>query len=74
MEQNTRPGLSNRMLWRFARKICVGFADTAAFFDASRVVVTGNPVRLRFIPDALRKDLGSTSNPCFRRVERRAPT
>jgi len=55
MEQNTRPGLANRMLWRFARKICVGFADTAAFFDASRVEVTGNPVRLRFIPGALRK-------------------
>ncbi|MBI3758168.1 MAG: undecaprenyldiphospho-muramoylpentapeptide beta-N-acetylglucosaminyltransferase [Deltaproteobacteria bacterium] len=50
MEQNTRPGLSNRMLWRFARKVCVGFADTATFFDASRVVITGNPVRLRFIP------------------------
>lgn len=55
MEQNTRPGLANRMLWRFARKICVGFADTAAFFDPSRVVVTGNPVRLRFIPGPLRK-------------------
>lgn len=55
MEQNTRPGLSNRMLWRFARKICVGFADTAAFFDTSRVEVTGNPVRLKFIPGTLRK-------------------
>jgi UDP-N-acetylglucosamine--N-acetylmuramyl-(pentapeptide) pyrophosphoryl-undecaprenol N-acetylglucosamine transferase len=55
MEQNTRPGLSNRMLWRFARKICVGFADTAAFFDASRVVVTGNPVRLRFLPGPRQK-------------------
>jgi UDP-N-acetylglucosamine--N-acetylmuramyl-(pentapeptide) pyrophosphoryl-undecaprenol N-acetylglucosamine transferase len=55
MEQNTRPGLSNRMLWRFARKICVGFAETAAFFEASRVEVTGNPVRLRFIPGPLRK-------------------
>jgi len=55
MEQNTRPGLSNRMLWRFARKICVGFPDTAAFFDTARVEVTGNPVRLRFIPGSLRK-------------------
>jgi len=55
MEQNTRPGLSNRMLWRFARKVCVGFADTAAFFEATRVVVTGNPVRLRFVPGTLRK-------------------
>jgi UDP-N-acetylglucosamine--N-acetylmuramyl-(pentapeptide) pyrophosphoryl-undecaprenol N-acetylglucosamine transferase len=50
MEQNTRPGLSNRILWRFARKICVGFADSADFFDATRVEVTGNPVRLKFIP------------------------
>jgi len=55
MEQNTRPGLSNRMLWRFASKVCVGFADTAVFFDASRVVVTGNPLRLRFIPRPLLK-------------------
>ncbi len=55
MEQNTRPGLSNRMLWRFARKICVGFADAAPFFDPSRVVVTGNPVRLRFVPGPLQK-------------------
>ena len=29
MEQNTRPGLSNRMLWRFARKVCVGFDEAA---------------------------------------------
>ncbi len=55
MEQNTRPGLSNRMLWRFARKICVGFPDTAAFFDRSRLVVTGNPVRLKFIPEPSQK-------------------
>jgi len=55
MEQNTRPGLSNRILWRFARKICVGFTETATFFDPARVEVTGNPVRLRFIPGPLRK-------------------
>ena len=27
MEENTRPGLSNRMLWRFAKKVCVGFDE-----------------------------------------------
>ncbi len=32
MEQNTRPGLANRLLWRFARKICVGFDETATAF------------------------------------------
>ena len=45
MEQNTLPGLSNRMLWRFARRICVSFADERAYFSPDKVVVTGNPVR-----------------------------
>ncbi|MGH7248077.1 MAG: UDP-N-acetylglucosamine--N-acetylmuramyl-(pentapeptide) pyrophosphoryl-undecaprenol N-acetylglucosamine transferase [Pseudomonadota bacterium] len=50
MEQNTRPGLANRLLWRFARKICVGFDDAAAYFSAARVTVTGNPVRFSVVP------------------------
>ena len=49
MEQNTRPGLANRMLWRFARKICVGFDETASYFTPGKVEVTGNP--LRFVPN-----------------------
>ena len=49
MEQNTLPGLANRMLWRFARKICVGFDETAGYFTPAKVEVTGNP--LRFVPN-----------------------
>jgi UDP-N-acetylglucosamine--N-acetylmuramyl-(pentapeptide) pyrophosphoryl-undecaprenol N-acetylglucosamine transferase len=52
MEQNTRPGLANRLMWRFARKVCVGFADTAHAFDAAKVEVTGNPVRFSKMPQA----------------------
>jgi len=55
MEQNTRPGLSNRLLWRFARRICVGFSDSAAAFAAHKVEVTGNPVRFAFLPRPPRK-------------------
>ncbi len=51
MEQNTRPGLANRMLSRFARKICVGFSDSKPFFDPAKVEVTGNPVRFEYRPD-----------------------
>jgi len=47
MEQNMRVGLSNRMLWRFASKICVGFEDSKKLFDPSKVVVSGNPVRFK---------------------------
>jgi UDP-N-acetylglucosamine--N-acetylmuramyl-(pentapeptide) pyrophosphoryl-undecaprenol N-acetylglucosamine transferase len=48
MEQNATPGFSNRMLWRFADKICVAFADSTAHFGAAKVVVTGIP--LRYVP------------------------
>ena len=44
MEQNTRPGLSNRILWRLARRVCVGFPSAASSFAPGKVVVTGNPV------------------------------
>jgi UDP-N-acetylglucosamine--N-acetylmuramyl-(pentapeptide) pyrophosphoryl-undecaprenol N-acetylglucosamine transferase len=49
LEQNTRPGLANRILWRFARKICVGFDETASFFNA-KAEVTGNPLRVTHKP------------------------
>jgi UDP-N-acetylglucosamine--N-acetylmuramyl-(pentapeptide) pyrophosphoryl-undecaprenol N-acetylglucosamine transferase len=48
MEQNTIPGLSNKILWRFAKKICVGFRETAAYFSIGKVEVTGNPVRFEY--------------------------
>ncbi len=48
MEENTRPGLSNRMLWRFAKKVCVGFDEAVPFFNSPKVVVSGNPMRFNF--------------------------
>lgn len=56
MEQNTRPGLVNRMLSRFAKKICVGFSDSLPYFSATNVEVTGNPTRLRYDPDRSRSE------------------
>jgi UDP-N-acetylglucosamine--N-acetylmuramyl-(pentapeptide) pyrophosphoryl-undecaprenol N-acetylglucosamine transferase len=54
MEENTRPGLSNRMLWRFARKVCVGFDEAVPLFNSPKVVVSGNPVRFRIEPSPLK--------------------
>ncbi|MDO8432429.1 MAG: undecaprenyldiphospho-muramoylpentapeptide beta-N-acetylglucosaminyltransferase [Candidatus Binatus sp.] len=57
MEQNTRPGLVNRMLSRFAKKICVGFGDSASHFgNSAKVEVTGNPVRFEYRPDRSRNE------------------
>ncbi|KPJ77385.1 MAG: hypothetical protein AMJ54_08225 [Deltaproteobacteria bacterium SG8_13] len=53
-EQNILPGITNRALVRFARRIYVSFEQTAARFDARKVRFTGNPVRkeiLSLIPD-----------------------
>ncbi|MGH8011136.1 MAG: undecaprenyldiphospho-muramoylpentapeptide beta-N-acetylglucosaminyltransferase [Candidatus Binataceae bacterium] len=55
LEQNIRPGLSNRLLWRFVRLVCVGFDATASYFNYSKVRVTGNPVRFAFIPHTKRE-------------------
>ncbi len=48
LEENARPGVTNRMLARFARHIAVPWAEAAAGFPPSvrsKVLVTGNPVR-----------------------------
>lgn len=44
-QQDVEPGLANRILVPFARRITVSMADSAAFFPRGRSTVTGNPVR-----------------------------
>jgi UDP-N-acetylglucosamine--N-acetylmuramyl-(pentapeptide) pyrophosphoryl-undecaprenol N-acetylglucosamine transferase len=44
-EQNIFPGITNKAVARFAKRIYVSFAETAAYFSADRVRLTGNPVR-----------------------------
>ncbi len=46
------PGRTNRMLARFARKICVVFDETAAHFPAERTIVTGLPLRAGIVAPA----------------------
>jgi UDP-N-acetylglucosamine--N-acetylmuramyl-(pentapeptide) pyrophosphoryl-undecaprenol N-acetylglucosamine transferase len=45
LEQNVMPGLSNRMLERFAGKICISFPESRAYFPPSKIELTGNPIR-----------------------------
>lgn len=44
LEQNAEPGLTNRLLARFATSICASFEGTRAALGP-RTVVTGNPIR-----------------------------
>lgn len=44
-EQNAWPGLANRMLARWAERVCLSFADADRAFHHGRTVLTGNPLR-----------------------------
>ncbi|GAB1475182.1 undecaprenyldiphospho-muramoylpentapeptide beta-N-acetylglucosaminyltransferase [Bacillota bacterium] len=49
-EQNAFPGLANRMLGRYAKKIFISFPESERYFkQKDRVLLTGNPVRKEFI-------------------------
>ena len=44
-EQNILPGITNRILARFADRIFVSFSDTETRFSPQKTRLTGNPVR-----------------------------
>lgn len=44
-EQNSFPGLTNKMLAKKARTICVAYDGLEKFFPKEKIVFTGNPVR-----------------------------
>src|SRR3989338_3863766 len=45
LEQNTVPGLKNRILGRFVNIIFIAFEQSKRFFPRGRVVLSGNPIR-----------------------------
>ncbi|WP_185863468.1 undecaprenyldiphospho-muramoylpentapeptide beta-N-acetylglucosaminyltransferase [Blattabacterium cuenoti] len=44
-EQNSFPGLTNRIFSRYANKICIAYEQAKKYFPKEKTVVTGNPVR-----------------------------
>jgi UDP-N-acetylglucosamine--N-acetylmuramyl-(pentapeptide) pyrophosphoryl-undecaprenol N-acetylglucosamine transferase len=44
-EQNSYPGITNKLLSKKAKKICVAYDYLERFFPLDKVVKTGNPVR-----------------------------
>lgn len=44
-EQNSYAGVTNKLLARRARRICVAYAGMERFFPAEAIEMTGNPVR-----------------------------
>lgn len=48
-EQNSVPGVTNRILGRFVKKVFASFEDKAGAFPSGKVEVTGNPVRSEIV-------------------------
>jgi len=44
-EQNSYPGITNKLLSEKANKICVAYENLERFFPKDKIVLTGNPVR-----------------------------
>ncbi|WP_242131482.1 undecaprenyldiphospho-muramoylpentapeptide beta-N-acetylglucosaminyltransferase [Aestuariivivens marinum] len=44
-EQNSYPGITNKLLAKKVRKICVAYDGLERFFPADKIIKTGNPVR-----------------------------
>ncbi len=44
-EQNSYAGVTNRLLAKKAKKVCVAYDGMERFFESSKIVFTGNPVR-----------------------------
>jgi UDP-N-acetylglucosamine--N-acetylmuramyl-(pentapeptide) pyrophosphoryl-undecaprenol N-acetylglucosamine transferase len=57
-EQNSIPGLTNRLLGRLAREVHVAFPGAERWFGPRKVRLTGNPLRAEILaPAAARYDL-----------------
>ena len=47
-EQNSYAGVTNKILSKRAKRICVAYDDMDRFFPADKIVMTGNPLRGSF--------------------------
>ena len=57
-EQNSYPGITNKLLSKKAKKICVAYDDLQRFFPADKIIKTGNPVRQDLLSIASKKAEG----------------
>jgi len=55
-EQNSVAGLTNRVVGRRARAVCVAYDGMERYFPAERIVRTGNPLRGNFSSPPSRED------------------
>ncbi|MFI0425388.1 MAG: undecaprenyldiphospho-muramoylpentapeptide beta-N-acetylglucosaminyltransferase [Flavobacterium sp.] len=55
-EQNSYPGITNKLLAKKADKICVAYENLERFFPKDKMILTGNPVRQDLINEARKSE------------------
>ncbi len=54
-EQNSYAGITNKLLAKHAKKICVAYDDMERFFPKDKIVKTGNPIRADLVDSTVDK-------------------
>tara|TARA_B100000767_G_scaffold134701_1_gene127785 strand:- start:188 stop:1288 length:1101 start_codon:yes stop_codon:yes gene_type:complete len=44
-EQNSYPGITNKILAKYVQKVCVAYDNMERFFENEKLIITGNPIR-----------------------------
>ena len=57
-EQNSYPGITNKLLSARVNKICVAYKNLDKFFPKNKIVLTGNPVRSNILENSKLYDDG----------------
>ncbi|SMO54228.1 UDP-N-acetylglucosamine-N-acetylmuramylpentapeptide N-acetylglucosamine transferase [Saccharicrinis carchari] len=55
-EQNSFPGVTNRILSKKVNKICVAYPGMERYFPASKIILTGNPIRQNLLQKVNREE------------------
>lgn len=59
-EQNSYPGITNKLLSKKANTICVAYENLERFFPKEKIVFTGNPVRQDLLELSDKREEGQT--------------
>lgn len=55
-EQNSYAGVTNKLLAKQARKICVAYEGMERFFPQEKIILTGNPVRQTLVTEQISRE------------------
>ena len=58
-EQNSYAGITNKLLAKQAKKICVAYEGMEKFFPADKIILTGNPVRQNLLDNPVTREEAS---------------